>query len=404
LNLDEKETRRMVLHILELKEIYSDYYFLDENCSFNILFLIEAGRPSLHLVDYYWNSWGYGVIPSDTVNVVSKSGIVSKVLYRPSPVTQIRYLATQLDKRDQKSAKTIAIHGLSSDTLVSSQISREEKRRTLALAEEYLKYRYSRMELRQEEFQEQFFQLADAAKGLGVDSKSHEKIPEPTPPESRYTPAKVDFGLGYREDSPFVEITLRPAYRDLLELEDNSYEASQVKILEVSGRYYEKGGTIKLQEATILNILSLSARDIFFRPISWKLLAGVEQNLFPNGDEDIVFQLSAGGGWSFSHPFWGLFYALIEVDTKLSSRFIDNVAFGPGATIGLLKKVSERWNVGFYGQGIFYELGENYKLYKCGFNQLYELTKNSAIFLNFGTERADSETRTEIRMGWSYYF
>jgi len=402
LNLDEEETYRMVLHIQELQNIFSDYYFLDENCSFNILFLIEAGRPSLHLTDSYWSSWGYGVIPLDTIAVVAKSGIVSRVLYRPSPVTQIRHLAQQLDKLEQEAAKNIAINGLSPEIMESSRIRAQKKWQTIELAGEYLKYRYSRMELSQERFQENFLQIMDLKKQIADETSP--KVFEQLPPELRHNPAKIKFGIGYREESPFAEITFRPAYRDLLEIADNSHEAVQVRILEISGRYYEKGSTIKLQDATLLDILSISARDMFFQPYSWKLQTGLKQNLFPSGNEDVAFQFDAGGGWSFSNPMWGLFYSLIEADMKLSSRFNDNIAFGPGVTLGVLKKVTENWIIGLQCQGTFYELGENYRSYKCGFDQRIQITKSNAIILSYETEKADTELRTEIKIGWSYFF
>jgi len=404
LDLNNEETYQMVLHILELRDIYSDYYFLDENCSFNILFLLESGRPSLHLVDYYWDRLGYGVIPLDTVYIVRNSGIVSKVNYRPSPVNQIRHLASKLDEDQQQTAKSIAINGFSAENIDSSQISTEKKQQILELAAEYLKYRYSRMELTQEIFQEQYLRLANEMINVKGDSKKQIDIPEPEPPESNHRPAKIDFGLGYREESFFGEISLRPAYRDLLELVNSHYDAAQVKLLEVIGRYYEKGSRLKLQEATILNIVSLSAKDIFFYPVSWKLLAGFEQNLFQNGDEDIVFRFNAGGGWTFSNPLWGLFYALMEADMKLSDRFKDNIVLGPGVTLGFIKRIMKNWSIGLQGQSIFYELGENYELYRFGFDQRFEITKDSAVFLNFGIERADTETRTELKIGWSYYF
>ncbi|MDO9080800.1 MAG: DUF4105 domain-containing protein, partial [Desulfuromonadales bacterium] len=42
LNLNPEESRRLMLHTWELQSISSDYYFFDENCSFMLLFLLEA--------------------------------------------------------------------------------------------------------------------------------------------------------------------------------------------------------------------------------------------------------------------------------------------------------------------------------------------------------------------------
>ena len=104
LTLTEDETRRLVLHVWELQGIYSDYYFFDENCSYNVLYLLESARPTLNLTDRL-PLW---VIPSDTIRVVRDSGLVSSVRYRPSQGTRIRHLASFLAPDDQLAALAIA--------------------------------------------------------------------------------------------------------------------------------------------------------------------------------------------------------------------------------------------------------------------------------------------------------
>jgi hypothetical protein len=49
LRLSPTETEKMFLHLWELRDVYSDYFFFDENCSYNLLYLIEAARPDLEL-------------------------------------------------------------------------------------------------------------------------------------------------------------------------------------------------------------------------------------------------------------------------------------------------------------------------------------------------------------------
>jgi len=55
LNLTPDEIRRMIRHIKELDLIYTDYYFFDENCSYNLLFLLEAARPPCTSpINFFW--------------------------------------------------------------------------------------------------------------------------------------------------------------------------------------------------------------------------------------------------------------------------------------------------------------------------------------------------------------
>ena len=55
LNLAKEETEHIIDHIWELKDIRSDYFFLDENCSFNLLYLLDVARPSARLIQRYWD-------------------------------------------------------------------------------------------------------------------------------------------------------------------------------------------------------------------------------------------------------------------------------------------------------------------------------------------------------------
>ncbi|TLN23560.1 DUF4105 domain-containing protein, partial [bacterium] len=73
LNLTEEEAFRMAEHTWELREMYSDYFFLDENCSYNILFLLEVARPGVSLTGGY----GGWVIPLDTLKDVIDQNLVA---------------------------------------------------------------------------------------------------------------------------------------------------------------------------------------------------------------------------------------------------------------------------------------------------------------------------------------
>lgn len=66
LNLNKEEVRNLMRHLWELQEIYSYYYFFNENCSYNLLFLLDVARPGNQLVQQF-NHW---VIPIDTIKAI----------------------------------------------------------------------------------------------------------------------------------------------------------------------------------------------------------------------------------------------------------------------------------------------------------------------------------------------
>ena len=74
LNLTQKEIDDMIMHIWEIKDSYSYYYFFDENCSYNILWLLEIARPSLYLRDKFF----YHVSPPETLFAIQNANLLIK--------------------------------------------------------------------------------------------------------------------------------------------------------------------------------------------------------------------------------------------------------------------------------------------------------------------------------------
>ncbi|HEY5974996.1 MAG TPA: DUF4105 domain-containing protein, partial [Geobacteraceae bacterium] len=143
LNLTPAEVRRLVLHIWELQGIASDYYFFDENCSFMLLFLIEAARPELRLAEAYWDRWSFWVLPADTIATIRQAGLIGKVAYRPAQATRIRYRASLLADGAQQQALDVALQLRSPKLVAESSAPAEERRQVLDLAAEFVQYRYS---------------------------------------------------------------------------------------------------------------------------------------------------------------------------------------------------------------------------------------------------------------------
>ncbi|TYT75512.1 DUF4105 domain-containing protein [Desulfobotulus mexicanus] len=103
LDLEPHELDAMIRHTREMEGIYSDYFFFDENCSFTLMYLVEAARPGLNLTDEF-PLW---VIPVDTIRVLEKAGLIAEAEYRPSRATIIRHRLSLLSSEDQDLAFNI---------------------------------------------------------------------------------------------------------------------------------------------------------------------------------------------------------------------------------------------------------------------------------------------------------
>ena len=102
LALDPDAVDLLLAHLWELRGVEFDYYFFDENCSYQILALIDAARPDLRLHEQF-RGW---VIPADTVRaVVAEPGLVEGTAFRPSAGTQLRAAARQLSRPERAPGK-----------------------------------------------------------------------------------------------------------------------------------------------------------------------------------------------------------------------------------------------------------------------------------------------------------
>ena len=105
LSFTGEQVQRLVLHAWETRTTYFDYYFIDENCSYQLLTLLEAAEPSLHLIDRF----GGRVVPADTVRaVLEQPGLIRRVASRPSLVSTMTERKARLDGRELRSAEALA--------------------------------------------------------------------------------------------------------------------------------------------------------------------------------------------------------------------------------------------------------------------------------------------------------
>jgi hypothetical protein len=405
LNLTEEEVRRLVMHVWELRDIYADYYFFDENCSFDLLLLLEVARPSLQLTDVFLdNKARFWVIPVDTIRVIKESGLITAEKYRPSQATRILAIASRMKNGYQKVALDVVNRQTSPQAVTAMEAAPDEKMKILDLTAELLQYKYARKQMGKEEYLKQFLPALNARSTLGKQAADAYAIMPPTPPEQGHLPGKLSLGPGYRTDSFFAEIGWRAAYHDLLDPAEGYTEGAQINFFDISGRYYFKEDSLQLQRFRFIDIVSLSPRDAFFKPVSWKVNTGFDRELFPDGEEHLIYRLNPGGGFSSKNDFLGLSYIMIETDLNLSGGLKDNYSLGFGISMGTYKKVTDSWKINLSAQSMYYEAGEEHRSIKASLVQNFKITPNNSITFFISREKSFDYYQSEVKLNWNVYY
>jgi hypothetical protein len=398
-NLTADEVRRMGLHVWELGNIYSEYYFFDENCSYNLLFLLEAARPTMHLTD----RTAPIVVPLDTIALARSAGLLTSTGYRPSQGRRIRAITRQMTGDDIRLAQELA-GPLTTPPSSTRELEAERRTRVLDLAVELLQYSYAKEKVDQDSYRKRILPLLTERSRLGAQKADPYPIQAPVEPEKGHDTRRLSVGGGISGGNPFTTLSFRPAYHSLDDPGDGYVEGAQIQFMDTSLRYYFDREELQLQRLSMVDIVSLSEFETIFRRTSWKVTAGLEQVRKRNGDDVLVFRLKTGGGLTLVSDLLGMVYGLCETDGNLGPELRDWYALGFGFSAGIVRRLGDRVQLQLHGSSLWYPLGE----------QRYNLTGKGVLTLSLN--RANSlaaeafhsitsgHVKQEAQLVWHHYF
>lgn len=400
LNLSVPEVERMLSHIWELQNIESSYYFLDENCSYNLMFLIEVARPELRLTD----NAGFFVLPSDTVRIAINSDIIEEVKYRASQGTKIRNILTMLDPAGQKIAYDISFQADDPTRLKQLPSTNIEKIKILDLASEFLQFRFSRKEIEKDVYSRSFLKILTERSRLGAAPEDLYRIEEPARPDAGHGTTKVSVATGVHRGDLFGELNIRPEFHALLDPDQGYLPGAQIKFLDTAVRYGDGSEHYYLKSLHIIDIVSISPRDSFFKPLSWKVNTGFDREMLLDGQEHLIYRLNTGGGFSYASPFGGIWYILGELDINAGPEFRASVAAAPGISIGITGQLSSSLKFILNLTGFRYALGDNRTAVKASLGLNQRVTQNNSLSLETSHEYMNHHPISEVALRWNYYY
>lgn len=402
-NLTETEVRRLTLHVLEMQGIYTDYYFLDENCSYDLLFLLEAARPSVTLTDRHR---GFFVAPIETLRSVLAEGLIDNVVFRPSTARSIRRKAEEAGEAEVGMAKSLASGDVAPSTVVEGSLPLHGKARVLDLASDFTHYLYLKRELAKDAYQARYLRILAARSTVTGRPPESRPLPVPAPPESGHLVSRASLAGGTRDGRPFLEAAYRPAYHSLEDPAEGFNEGSQIVFSEAAVRWYPKDDKVRLQRWDLIDIVSLSPRDAFFRPVSWKVQTGFATRDFPGGVESLVYALNPGGGFAWKVPSLGIVSILAETDLAVSGRYDRSFAFGMGGSAGIARQVSDRWGVLARARYVHGVLGdrERGRQFTASLKFPVRLSRNRSLVLEGERAEGPSVHVGTIRCTWNAHF
>jgi len=394
LNFTEEEVRTMVLHLWEIGDSNFDYYFIDENCSFRLLSVLDVARPGLNSAQEFV----FSTIPIDTIRVLDDKDLVEKAKYRPSKATIMQTYLDALSKQEKGMAQALITQPelLNKEPMLS--LADDRKSILVNSAYQYLRYTQVKKE-RSSKAASDSLKLLSALNKLPDENKLV-AVKEPGRAEQGHKVNLAGVSSGYIEDNAFADFQIRLSYHDLLDNDYGFLRGTEISFGDATFRWQKEQG-LELEKLDLIKIAAYTPRTAFIKLPSWRVYTGVEQVRALNEEHRVAY-IDGGRGLSYRLHQQNISYAL------LAGRLEYNEAYNSNWTPGLGIEAGQLW---YFPWGITQldvsalELlnTDDYRL-RIGFKHNVVTSANSAIRLNVERFKDRGQQYTVSKIGFRYYY
>jgi hypothetical protein len=389
LNFTTEETTRMFNHIWELQNATSNYYFLTENCSYNMLWLLEIARPNLYLRDKFL----FQVSPIETIHAIESENLIIKKTFRASKRRKILTYNNLIDDNYKQYSLDIVWQKIKISSLIADKtLSTIQKQYILENAMEFLEYFYMRSKITKNDYLNIFHEITTNRAKLG--SSKQIKIKRPANPLLAHQSIRIKMGLGSNsnDNNKSVYLGFRSAYHSL---DDNSYGLLRGTQIEFLNTLIDiKDNKLSIDKLTLLSISSITQYNLFFKDISWRTKIGWDKKYLYDTSK---FNLTAGVGYGLGNES-GYIYSFID-------PFCYTDKFGIGLSVGLSLDNNKFYNTNLEFTNRIYNDGVSQKLFNL--SQGFNISQNNQVEVKYKYIELYSNKHKQIdifQILYKYYY
>lgn len=407
LNYQPQEIRLLVDHLWEVNGSSFDYFFLDENCSYRLIALLDAVAAPHNLRQQF----GSHALPLDTVKVLDQVGRVAKMEYVPSARKRFEAGLARLNT-EQRELLEKEIAG-QPQGLEPVRLDLAAQQRAIAMRQNPgLRAKYSqevqRLLLRQ-----------------GLWSEVNESpLPKPVQPTA-VDPAReahgykrVSVSAVHADGNSRLHINLRPAYHDFLDPAAGFQANVQLRVLETEFSVNTDGGAddrhndVQLEKLNFFSLAHYQPATAYFSSSAWgfdisreRLWLGdrrPENNRLAARDRLLVNRIGAYTGYA-SHCGPLTCFADLTADLYAGSGLDLGWTAALGARFGALY-TQGKWRAEISAQAQRFGAGEQQELLQGKLGVSYQLARNVALVAEIAPAWSEGARREQYSVGARFYF
>jgi len=421
LHLSTPGIERLVQHLWELGNVRIRYFFLNKNCSYHLMPLLEAVEPDRD----FKKEFVLKTIPVDTVRTVMRQpGFVGDITRRPSHTSKLIAERSRLTDPEIRLAEEAARDPFTAKT--TRFVSLPPERQALVLDAAYDLFRYKVGFLREqppevEQKENELLLLRNkipspsVGEDVGWGGASLMSGPPPSSfptrgegnnlrPDSGHPTGRIGLSYGFSNRSHFEELSLRPAIHDQEDPPEGYLPGSKLEMFHAKLRYDNDRDTLYLQQFALIDLLSITPYDRWIHPPSWKVSSGimVANDLNRDPENSLYYGLNLGTGYSAWVPGTddkALVYGMAEMELEVGHAFDDSVRFGGGPSGGILFNPVRFWRARLQMSHFPYAVGGTPSTTKLGLYQSVSLSKDFEL----RTKLERQNTYKEVLLTWVWF-
>ncbi|MDP2548694.1 DUF4105 domain-containing protein [Oceanobacter sp. 4_MG-2023] len=408
LALTPTEVDQFVRHVWELKDTGFDYFFFDENCSYRVLAMIDAATERSDLADDFVLT----AIPVETIRALDSADLIAGHVFRPSAAAELENMEYQSSPAQVQLALQL-VAGQLSPAQLPNNLDDQQQAQVLELAFTYARYLSVKKKQASPALRRQTLAILKARSQLNQTSGSAFPLPvqAPTRDDLGHGSTRVGVAMGAVDDKRFTDLSLRPAYHDVMDRAKGFVPGSEIQMLHLTLRH-QPDTSARVQQLSAVKVLSLASRGELLKPLSWGVDAGYDR--LPDLDGragaghgylNTVFGYTWGLGQSPLSPNgMGRIYTLLETRLMAGQQLGDagwNLSAGPVAG-WLYQGALWQWQLsGQWTPGI---AGEQLDLQQWQGQLGRTILDSGQLRLKASTHRVEHEWVEQWSLGLNWYF
>jgi len=412
LNLNQHEIDQLIRHLWEMKGVDFDYFFFRENCSYQLLAMIDVAREDINMsIDAH----PFYAEPIDTVRDIKKAGLITGEHYRPSAHNRIAQMSQQVGEEASQVAFSIVENSNEKNkrsiVKVIASFSKLQQAQILQLTDELLTQHENLSE------NEKALQLTilSLRSEVPVTQKEIEFKYTATPPEHAHKTARWHIALGEHEtknnnglteSNVFYEFSFRPAFHDLIDVQTGVTKGAAINSLEAKFRWYKDKQILKFESLNFFSLQSIVPVKPWITSASKKVSFKIKQRDINESKRKTEFETYYAMGYATDIKSV-LLYALARGQFEYSPELKNNHALYLGADTGLLWQFKNEVIAGqmeLNYQWLPQLSGEEGDVQKLNLGMQFNVLKDHAVRFEYENINYKTFDVQELKFSYLVYF